>query len=116
MEQKVLSLSSRHASLVKLFRGAHDIVNLVSSKIIAHVSSPSDERHVGVVQSSPFDYVRFSFRSGGASEFYQEMQNALLRKDWLKMPTVDSRVSLCRRLFSASCELSFLTRLTVGSH
>lgn len=62
-----------------------------SSKIIAHVSSPSDERHVGVVQSSPFDYVRFSFRSGGASEFYQEMQNALLRKDWLKMPTVDSR-------------------------
>lgn len=62
-----------------------------SAKIVAHVSPPSDEKHVGVVQSSPFDYVRFSFRSGGASEFFQEMQAALQRKDWLKMPTVDSR-------------------------
>lgn len=62
-----------------------------SAKIVAHVSPPSDEKHVGVVQSSAFDCVRFSFRSGGASEFYQEMQNALQRKDWLKMPTVDSR-------------------------
>lgn len=62
-----------------------------SAKIVAHVSPPRDEKHVGVVQSSAFDYVRFSFRSGGASEFYQEMQNALQRKDWLKMPTVDSR-------------------------
>lgn len=58
---------------------------------MAHVSPPSDEKHAGVVQSSSFDYVRFSFRSGGASEFYQEMQVALQRKDWLKMPTVDSR-------------------------
>lgn len=62
-----------------------------SAKIVAHVSPPSDEKHAGVVQSSAFDYVRFSFRSGGASEFYQEMQTALQRKDWLKMPTVDSR-------------------------
>lgn len=62
-----------------------------SAKIVAHVSPPSDEKHAGVVQSSSFDYVRFSFRSGGASEFYQEMQVALQRKDWLKMPTVDSR-------------------------
>lgn len=62
-----------------------------SAKIVAHVSPPRDEKHVGVVQSSAFDYVRFSFRSGGASEFYQEMQTALQRKDWLKMPTVDSR-------------------------
>ncbi|XP_077519040.1 vacuolar protein sorting 36 [Amblyomma americanum] len=62
-----------------------------SAKIVAHVSPPSDEKHVGVVQSSPFDYVRLSFRSGGASEFFQEMQTALQRKDWLKMPTVDSR-------------------------
>ncbi|XP_077558425.1 vacuolar protein sorting 36 isoform X2 [Haemaphysalis longicornis] len=62
-----------------------------SAKIVAHVSPPSDEKHAGVVQSSSFDYVRFSFRSGGASEFYQEMQGALQKKDWLKMPTVDSR-------------------------
>ncbi|CAN8006074.1 unnamed protein product [Ixodes hexagonus] len=62
-----------------------------SPKIVAHLSAPSDDKHVGVVQSSPFNYVRFSFRSGGASEFYQEMQNALQKKDWLKMPTVDSR-------------------------
>lgn len=62
-----------------------------SAKIVAHVSPPSDEKHAGVVQSSTFDYVRFSFRSGGASEFYQEMQVALQRKDWLKMPTIDSR-------------------------
>ncbi|XP_075545352.1 vacuolar protein sorting 36 isoform X2 [Dermacentor variabilis] len=62
-----------------------------SAKVVAHVSPPTDEKHAGVVQSSPFDYVRFSFRSGGSSEFYQEMQAALQRKDWLKMPTVDSR-------------------------
>ncbi|KAL3192251.1 hypothetical protein MRX96_059227 [Rhipicephalus microplus] len=62
-----------------------------SAKIVVHVSPPADEKHVGVVQSSPYDYVRFSFRSGGSSEFFQEMQAALQRKDWLKMPTVDSR-------------------------
>lgn len=62
-----------------------------SAKIVVHVSPPTDDKHVGVVQSSPFDYVRLSFRSGGSSEFFQEMQGALQRKDWLKMPTVDSR-------------------------
>ncbi|KAL1438188.1 hypothetical protein MTO96_048272 [Rhipicephalus appendiculatus] len=62
-----------------------------SAKIVVHVSPPADDKHVGVVQSSPYDYVRFSFRSGGSSEFFQEMQAALQRKDWLKMPTVDSR-------------------------
>ncbi|EEC16642.1 vacuolar protein-sorting protein, putative [Ixodes scapularis] len=62
-----------------------------SPKIVAHLSAPSEDKHVGAVQSSPFNYVRFSFRSGGASEFYQEMQKALQKKDWLKMPTVDSR-------------------------
>ncbi|KAH9382640.1 hypothetical protein HPB48_023193 [Haemaphysalis longicornis] len=44
-----------------------------------------------VVPEQLVRYVRFSFRSGGASEFYQEMQGALQKKDWLKMPTVDSR-------------------------
>ncbi|XP_029839718.2 vacuolar protein-sorting-associated protein 36 isoform X2 [Ixodes scapularis] len=62
-----------------------------SPKIVAHLSAPNEDKHVGAVQSSPFNYVRFSFRSGGASEFYQEMQKALQKKDWLKMPTVDSR-------------------------
>ncbi|CAN8032833.1 unnamed protein product [Ixodes persulcatus] len=62
-----------------------------SPKIVAHLSAPIEDKHVGAVQSSPFNYVRFSFRSGGASEFYQEMQKALQKKDWLKMPTVDLR-------------------------
>uniref|UniRef100_A0A224Z9N4 Vacuolar protein-sorting-associated protein 36 n=1 Tax=Rhipicephalus zambeziensis TaxID=60191 RepID=A0A224Z9N4_9ACAR len=71
-----------------------DVTNVLahhSAKIVVHVSPPADDKHVGVVQSSPYDYVRFSFRSGGSSEFFQEMQAALQRKDWLKMPTVDSR-------------------------
>ncbi|XP_064482035.1 vacuolar protein-sorting-associated protein 36-like [Ornithodoros turicata] len=62
-----------------------------SSKIICHLGPPPSEKHTGVVQSSPFNYVRFSFRSGGESEFFRNMQTALQKKEWETMPIVDTR-------------------------
>ncbi|XP_049521546.1 vacuolar protein-sorting-associated protein 36 isoform X1 [Dermacentor silvarum] len=91
IEEQSGSWSKRYGCCGNPVCGVTNVLAHHSAKIVVHVSPPTDEKHAGVVQSSPFDYVRFSFRSGGSSEFYQEMQAALQRKDWLKMPTVDSR-------------------------
>ncbi|XP_015915804.1 vacuolar protein-sorting-associated protein 36 [Parasteatoda tepidariorum] len=54
-----------------------------SAKIIAHLSAILEEdKKPGPVKYSPFNYVKFSFRSGGDKEFFSLLTEALARKAW----------------------------------
>lgn len=53
-----------------------------SAKIIAHLSIPEEETVQGPVKYSPYNYVKFSFKSGGQQEFFRALTDVLEKKPW----------------------------------
>lgn len=54
-----------------------------SAKIITHLCAILEEdKKPGPVKYSPYNYVKFSFRSGGDKEFFNALSDALAKKEW----------------------------------
>lgn len=60
-----------------------------SAKVMVHLNAPPQgEKLNGPVRYSPFNYVKFSFRQSGISEFCQQLSEAVDAKEWEKVPLV----------------------------
>ncbi|XP_023236218.1 vacuolar protein-sorting-associated protein 36-like [Centruroides sculpturatus] len=60
-----------------------------SGKIVVHLSQlPENQKSLGPVKYSPFNFVKFSFVQGGESEFFQSLTEVLEKKEWEKVPLV----------------------------
>nr|CAB3267639.1 vacuolar protein-sorting-associated protein 36-like [Phallusia mammillata] len=55
-----------------------------SAKLSVHLQAAQANRTPGPVSRSRYDYVRFSFKNGGESEFHTKLQSAMQTKEWEK--------------------------------
>ncbi|KAK3699936.1 hypothetical protein QZH41_016599 [Actinostola sp. cb2023] len=55
-----------------------------SAKISVHLHPPIPNKQPGPSVSSPYSYIRFSFKQGGHSEFYSKLKDQLNKKSWLQ--------------------------------
>lgn len=54
-----------------------------SAKIVGHLTAiPEEEILPGPVKYSPYNFVKFSFRSGGQQEFFRALSDVLEKKPW----------------------------------
>ncbi|XP_031569918.1 vacuolar protein-sorting-associated protein 36-like [Actinia tenebrosa] len=58
-----------------------------SAKISVYLHPPQPNKPPGPSVSSPYTYVRFSFKNGGHSEFYNKLNEQLNKKAWLQSGT-----------------------------
>ncbi|MFH4975199.1 hypothetical protein AB6A40_001908 [Gnathostoma spinigerum] len=76
-----------HHSLVANIEKHHKSMFRRGGKIVVYTHPKPHGDHVGPVSSSPFNFFRFVFKSGGEDEFFEKYREALSRQAWHRNST-----------------------------
>ncbi|KAG2456415.1 VPS36 protein, partial [Polypterus senegalus] len=57
-----------------------------SAKIVVHLHPASANREPGPYQSSPYNYIKLSFREHGQIEFYRRLTETMTQRRWERVP------------------------------